>query len=83
VLDAGETELLGCVYIDPPDAGSPSGSDAVVSWWVVDGAAATELERALDGFVPRWLAETWGLRSVHYHPKPAERVSPGRTRPHS
>ena len=36
VLDAGETELLGCVYIDPPDEGCPPGTDALVSWWVVD-----------------------------------------------
>ena len=35
VLDAGETTLLGCIYIDPPDRDSPPGTDAVVSWWVV------------------------------------------------
>lgn len=32
VLDEAETELLGCIYIDPPDDASPSGSDAVASW---------------------------------------------------
>jgi hypothetical protein len=68
VLDEGETELLGCVYIDPPDAQSPEGTDAVASWWVVDKAAGTDLERALDDFVPRWLSETWGFGSVWYHP---------------
>jgi hypothetical protein len=68
LLDEGETELLGCVYIDPPDEKSPPGSDAVVSWWVVDQAVDTDLERALDDFVPRWLTETWGFGSVHYHP---------------
>jgi hypothetical protein len=68
VLDADETELLGCVYVDPPDAASPPGTDAVSSWWVVDGAVGTELERMLDGFVPLWLAETWGFRSVRYVP---------------
>jgi hypothetical protein len=68
VLDEGETELLGCVYIDPPDDRSPEGTDAVASWWVVDKAAGTDLERELDAFVPRWLAETWGFRSVWYHP---------------
>jgi hypothetical protein len=40
----------------------------VVSWWVVDGAAGTELERALDDVVPRWLREAWGFESVHYAP---------------
>jgi len=68
ILDAAESELLGCVYIDPPDAGSPQGSDAVVSWWVVDRAAGGKLERELERFVPAWLAEVWGFDSVHFHP---------------
>ena len=63
-LDEDETRLLGCVYIDPPDERSPLGSDAVVSWWVLE----PELERAIDEFVPRWLAETWGFRSPHFFP---------------
>jgi hypothetical protein len=33
ILDKEETELLGCVYIDPPDEKSPAGTDAVVSWF--------------------------------------------------
>jgi hypothetical protein len=68
VLDEGETELLGCVYIDPADAESPAGTDAVVSWWVVDEAVGTELERALASFVPGWLTSAWGFHSVHYSP---------------
>ena len=68
VLDSAESELLGCIYIDPPDDRSPEGSDAVVSWWVVDSAVGTELERALDDFVPRWLADTWQFERVHYFP---------------
>jgi hypothetical protein len=68
VLDEAETELLGCVYIDPPDPSCPPGTDAVASWWVVDDSAGTELERALDDFVPRWLAETWGFQAVRFHP---------------
>jgi hypothetical protein len=68
VLDGAETELLGCVYIDPAEEGSPPGTDAVVSWWVVDRAVGTELERALADTVPRWLQETWGFQSVLHHP---------------
>lgn len=68
ILDAAETELLGCVYIDPADERSPAGSDAVSSWWVVDQAAGTDLEAALDDFVPRWLAEVWGFTAVDYSP---------------
>jgi hypothetical protein len=68
VLDAAERELLGCVYIDPPGPDSPAGTDAVVSWWVVDAAVGSDLERALDDLVPRWLADVWGFRSVQYAP---------------
>ena len=42
----GETALLGCVYIDPPEDDSPPGTDAVVSWWVVDDAVGTDLARS-------------------------------------
>jgi hypothetical protein len=28
----------------------------------------TDLERALDELVPRWLAERWGFRAVDYVP---------------
>src|SRR3954451_11738543 len=55
VLDEGETELFGCVYIDPPDERTPAGTDALVSWWVVDREAGGALERALDEQVPRLL----------------------------
>jgi hypothetical protein len=68
VLDEAESELLGCVYIDPPEEGSAPGSDAVVSWWVVDAAVGSDLERALDELVPRWLHDTWGFRNVDYSP---------------
>jgi hypothetical protein len=68
VLNADESELLGCVYIDPPELGAPEGSDALVSWWVVDAAAGSNLERALADAVPRWLADTWRFRAVHYAP---------------
>ena len=68
VLDADETALLGCVYIDPPEFGTQDGADAVVSWWVVDAAVGSELERALDDFVPGWVTQTWGFTAVEYFP---------------
>jgi hypothetical protein len=68
VLDADEAALLGCVYIDPPEDGSPPGTDAVASWWVVDDAVGGPLERELDAFVPAWLRDAWGFRAVHWHP---------------
>jgi hypothetical protein len=64
VLDEAEQALLGCVYIDPPrQAGD---ADAIVSWWVVDDAVGSPLERALDERVPRWLAEEWPFAEVRY-----------------
>lgn len=68
VLNADESELLGCVYIDPPPADEESGNDAVVSWWVVDRAVGTDLDRELESFVPHWLTDTWGFRSVDFSP---------------
>ena len=68
VLDAGETELLGCVYIDPPDASCSPGTDALVSWWVVDAGRGSDLERTLADVIPRWLADAWRFRAVHYAP---------------
>ena len=63
-LTEDESQLLGCVYIDPPDERSPAGTDAVVSWWALD----PELDRALAEFVPRWLGETWKFEEVQYFP---------------
>lgn len=68
VLDAQEAQLLGCVYIDPPDERSPPGSQAIVSWWVIDEVAGSPLENALRAFVPAWLSDAWGLTHVHYYP---------------
>lgn len=66
VLDADESELLGCVYIDPPEGDGTA--DAVVSWWVVDDEVDTDLERALDAFVPAWLTEVWPFANVEFSP---------------
>ena len=63
ILDDGETELVGCLYVDPPDG---PGEDAVVSWWVVDAMVGEPLDRALEDFVPRWLADTWHLQAPRF-----------------
>ena len=68
VFDEGETRLLGCLYIDPPEPDAPEGADATVSWWLVDEAVGTPLERELEQFAPRWLAKEWGFDPVHYYP---------------
>jgi hypothetical protein len=67
-FDPAETELLACVYVDPPEPDAPPTARASVSWWVVDAAVGTALDRALDAALPRWLEEVWGFEAVHYHP---------------
>ncbi|MFT4110806.1 GNAT family N-acetyltransferase [Propionicimonas sp.] len=61
LFDRAETELIGCVYIDPPEK---VGADAEVSWWVRDEYVGTPLEAELDAFVPRWLAGAWPFTAV-------------------
>lgn len=63
LFDEGETALLGCVYIDPPER---EGADAEISWWVVDPLVGTEVERALDELVPRWIATAWPFTEPRY-----------------
>ena len=58
LFDADETELIGCVYIDPTDK---AGADADISWWVRDEYVGSAVEQALDELVPRWIAEEWPL----------------------
>lgn len=59
LFDAAETELIGCVYIDPAEK---AGADAEISWWVRDEYVDTEVEGALDELVPRWIASDWPFR---------------------
>jgi len=65
VLDEEETELLGCVYLDPPEA---PGADIEVSWWVVAGAVGSGLDAALKAFVPRWVADAWPFTAPRFGP---------------
>lgn len=57
VLDEAESRLLGCIYVDPCEAGDDA--DAEVSWWLVDEETGGPLDAALAEFVPRWLSEAW------------------------
>jgi RimJ/RimL family protein N-acetyltransferase len=58
-----ETALLGCVYIDPPER---AGADAEISWWVVDALLGSQVEQALDEFVPTWIATAWPFAEPRY-----------------
>ena len=61
LFDEPETELIGCVYIDPPEK---AGADAEVSWWVREEYVGSRVEALLDGLVPGWLHEDWPFRAV-------------------
>lgn len=62
-FDAAESELIGCVYIDPAER---AGADAEISWWVRDEYAGSPVETALDDFVPRWIDQDWPLTAPRY-----------------
>ncbi|MDQ1385796.1 MAG: hypothetical protein QOG65_3175 [Actinomycetota bacterium] len=62
VLDASESRLFGCVYIDPAER---VGADADVSWWLVADAGEA-LEAELSELVPRWLASAWPFTNPRF-----------------
>jgi hypothetical protein len=66
LFDSAESQLLGCVYIDPPQADDVSERHAIVSWWVVDDLVDTAVEAALDDAVPAWLAVDWPFDTVRF-----------------
>ncbi|MGZ4693193.1 MAG: N-acetyltransferase [Acidimicrobiales bacterium] len=61
VLPPDEAAVLGCIYIDPP---AKVGADAEVCWWVVDDLVGSDLDRALEQFVPDWLGTAWPFERV-------------------
>ncbi|QNN54625.1 GNAT family N-acetyltransferase [Nocardioides mesophilus] len=63
LFDEQESELLGCVYIEPTDK---PGADADVMWWVVDPLVGSEVEQALDDLVPLWIASDWPFEQPRY-----------------
>ena len=63
LLDAAETELVGCCYLDPA---TRAGYDVEVSWWVRDEYVGSPVEAALDAFLPDWIAGVWPFRQPAY-----------------
>jgi len=64
LFDAGETELLGAVTVQP--GARPSEADDI-SWWVVDWLVGGPIEAALSAFVPRWIATEWRLHRPRFN----------------
>ncbi len=63
LFNTAESELVGCVYIDPPGKG---GADAEICWWVRDEYVGSDLERALDDFIPGWIERVWPFTAPRY-----------------
>jgi hypothetical protein len=63
LFDPAESELLGCVYVDPP---AKQGADAEISWWVVDWLVGSPVETELDAFVPQWIATAWPFQAPRF-----------------
>lgn len=63
VVSLDETRVLGCLYINPPEA---TGSDAIVDMWV----RQTEYDKGLDEIlfhtVKDWISADWPFRKVRY-----------------
>jgi|688.fasta_scaffold765208_2 hypothetical protein len=59
--DAGEAEVIGCVYIDPDTSGS---ADAMVRCWV--RADRAHLDQPLADTVRHWLRTDWPFASVRF-----------------
>ena len=64
IFPTNESELLGCLYIDPVETDDPARVEAEVSWWLIDKARAS-LQEALDAFAHQWLREHWPFTHVH------------------
>jgi RimJ/RimL family protein N-acetyltransferase len=63
VVSFDESQVLGCVYIDPPE---DEDTDAVVVLWVRQSEFDKGLDPILFETVKKWLEETWPFERVKY-----------------
>jgi hypothetical protein len=63
LFDLGETELLGCVHIEP-SVELEVGAD--ISWWVIDWLIDSPIEQALDSSVQAWMVADWPISPARY-----------------
>jgi hypothetical protein len=72
VLDADSDEVIGCVYIYPPEGQGPDGGTedvrgaAVQSWVRADRA---QLDSVVYDAVLAWLERDWPFHSIEYAPR--------------
>ena len=63
VMSLDESQVLGCVYVDPP---TKQGFEAEVYFWVRDSELPTGLEGHLSDTVRQWITTSWPLARVAY-----------------
>ena len=61
VMNAEETEVIGCVYLIPIHA---DGFDVQVFFWVTEQANREGLDETMDTVLKAWLAESWPFEGV-------------------
>ena len=69
VLDPGESECLGCVYVKETNVPGLAGSDytALVRFWVRQSHLANGLDRRLLEALIAWFKEAWAFSHVYFH----------------
>ena len=63
VVNLAETQVLGCVYINPTPK---RGHDAVVYFWVRQSELSKGLDARLSSAVRSWIAKDWPFENVAY-----------------
>ena len=63
VVRLDESEVLGCLYIDPS---TKRGFDAVITMWVRASVLANGLDSILYSSVKDWVANEWPFKNVVY-----------------
>ncbi len=61
VMSIDQSQLLGCIYVDPPTL---TGTEAEIWYWARESELANRLESVLEEFVPAWLAKAWPFQIV-------------------
>lgn len=64
ILPSDESELFGCVYIDPVVTDEADRIETEVSWWVTP-RAPERLQAGLGDRVLAWIGEAWPFTRVH------------------
>ena len=64
ILPADETELFGCIYIDPIPTEDDQQIKAEVSWWVTP-TAPDWLRHRLGDLATAWIHDAWPFTHIH------------------